>query len=319
MDEYNKCLIDNKIKINLIDYVKDVNEKYHNIDISFIDDFMNYINVNDYVIHQSMLEKYGVLTIFDKNKSKNDSFKVKRLLIKYGFKEDIDYMLAAHLGGQHIGYYLKPKTFKICLMRSQKTQKYANYYLLLEECVKYYNDLQFERSKIYITKFKKLVKENKKEIEIKDCKIDKLIEQNKELIKRSDKQINLMTIMHDKIDKLTKSVNDVVEDMSIRNRDNKDDSLAILKYEKNGYNYHIIRGQQLYVKRLMQKLDSEHGNVEVAHIEYEPNARTFWNHAKVSLDIKCKGVHFNLDNCTEEELITKLSNISKDRSNSKLL
>ena len=32
-------------------------------------------------------------------------------------------------------YYLHPKAFKICLMKSLKTRKYADYYLLLEECV----------------------------------------------------------------------------------------------------------------------------------------------------------------------------------------
>ena len=37
-------------------------------------------------------------------------------------------------------YYLHPRAFKICLICSLKTKKYAKYYLLLEECIKYYND-----------------------------------------------------------------------------------------------------------------------------------------------------------------------------------
>ena len=42
-------------------------------------------------------------------------------------------------------YYLHPRAFKMCLMRSLKT-KYAKYYLLLEECIKYYNDYGFLRN-----------------------------------------------------------------------------------------------------------------------------------------------------------------------------
>uniref|UniRef100_A0A6C0EC64 Uncharacterized protein n=1 Tax=viral metagenome TaxID=1070528 RepID=A0A6C0EC64_9ZZZZ len=39
-------------------------------------------------------------------------------------------------------------------MRSLKTKIYAKYYLLLEECIKYYNDYQIELNKKYIIKLK---------------------------------------------------------------------------------------------------------------------------------------------------------------------
>ena len=41
-------------------------------------------------------------------------------------------------------YYLHPRAFKICLMRSLKTREYARYYILLEECIKYFNDYQIK-------------------------------------------------------------------------------------------------------------------------------------------------------------------------------
>ena len=37
---------------------------------------------------------------------------------------------------------LHPRLFKIMLIRSKNTSKYAQYYLLLEECIKYYNEYQ---------------------------------------------------------------------------------------------------------------------------------------------------------------------------------
>ena len=61
-------------------------------------------------------------------------------------------------------------------MRSQKTIKYANYFLLLEDCFRYFNDFQMERNLIYRVSLKKIVKE-------KDCKIDEL----KESIERLQK------------------------------------------------------------------------------------------------------------------------------------
>ena len=46
-------------------------------------------------------------------------------------------------------YYFHPNAFKLCLMRSLKTKKYAKYYILLEVCIKYYNDYQILLNKTY--------------------------------------------------------------------------------------------------------------------------------------------------------------------------
>ena len=39
-------------------------------------------------------------------------------------------------------YLLHPDAFKKCLIRSLKTDKYADYYILLEKCIKCYNEYQ---------------------------------------------------------------------------------------------------------------------------------------------------------------------------------
>ena len=56
---------------------------------------------------------------------------------------------------------MHPRAFKMCLMRSLKTKQYARYYLLLEECIKYYNDYQLELNKKYIIKLKEKIKKIK--------------------------------------------------------------------------------------------------------------------------------------------------------------
>ena len=38
-----------------------------------------------------------------------------------------------------IEYYITPDIFKILLIRSKNTKKYANYYIFLEKIVYYYN------------------------------------------------------------------------------------------------------------------------------------------------------------------------------------
>ena len=50
IEEYNECLIENKIVPNIIDYVKEINNIKNNIDISFIDDFIELVNKNKYCI-----------------------------------------------------------------------------------------------------------------------------------------------------------------------------------------------------------------------------------------------------------------------------
>lgn len=60
MKEYNDTLIENKIELTIIEYIKDVNTKLCNIDISFIDDFMNLVDRDVCCIPHVMLYKYSV-------------------------------------------------------------------------------------------------------------------------------------------------------------------------------------------------------------------------------------------------------------------
>ena len=91
-----------------------------------------------------MLQKYGISSL---NSTTND---IKKMLIQNEFIENKDFKLGnvSQFNNSNGGrgnkneYFLHPIAFKICLMRSLKTKKYAKYYLLLEECIKYFNDYQ---------------------------------------------------------------------------------------------------------------------------------------------------------------------------------
>ena len=79
--EVNESLVRENSEITILDYVKKINDMFYNIDISFIDDFIEFVDKEDFIIHHYLLEKYGVITI-------KDTFYVKRLLEKYEFEED---------------------------------------------------------------------------------------------------------------------------------------------------------------------------------------------------------------------------------------
>jgi phage anti-repressor protein len=88
------------------------------------------------------LQKYGISNL------KGGSKDIKKLLDQNNFVENEDYNLrkvseVRENRGSVIKneYYLHPDAFKICLMRSLKTRKYAKYYLLLEKCIAYFVEI----------------------------------------------------------------------------------------------------------------------------------------------------------------------------------
>ena len=135
INEYNTYLVENQININIIDYVKEVNKLEYNINIKFIDEFIELVSKDDCCIHHIMLQNYGIISL------KNGTTDIKRLLEQNKFIENKDYLIRNVADQVSSGtkykneYYLHPRAFKICLMRSLKTREYAKYYILLEECI----------------------------------------------------------------------------------------------------------------------------------------------------------------------------------------
>jgi len=139
IEEFNKKLVDDKSQITIIDYVKQINDLYFHIDISFIDDFMDLVDKDECCIDHNLLHKYGITQLT------GGSGDVKKIIERNDGIEGTDYMLnrsqTASERTQTI-YVLHPTFFKKILIRSRNTDKYADYYLLLENAVKYYNHYQ---------------------------------------------------------------------------------------------------------------------------------------------------------------------------------
>ena len=95
---------------------------------------------------------------FDKKDSKNE----EEILLANVGEQDLEKKFdKKHGGSNKIYYILHPRVFIYCLMRAKNTHIYSQYFIMINEIFKYYNDLELlKRSKL---------------LSIKDDKIDELI------------------------------------------------------------------------------------------------------------------------------------------------
>ena len=156
MQEFNQKLVDLKSEIKIIDYIKTINLKFFNIDISFLEDFLELSQMEGFTIHHDLLYKYEILT--GEIRSNN----VLRLLNQYELENNLHYLLELelldHSSKDKNIYMLTNDTFKFLAMRTARTRKYANYFSILEKGIKYYNEYQI------LVRDQKLKDANKKKI-----------------------------------------------------------------------------------------------------------------------------------------------------------
>jgi len=168
-----------------------------------------------------MLEKYGVLTL-NKDTGTKD---IKRLLNQYNCIENKDYKPGNVAGfnsggrGNKIEYYLHPKTFKICLMRAKNTKIYAYYYLLLEECIKYFNDYKIFLKEKYIIKLKTRLINKDNKINHLEEKLNTIIKNNEELLKSNKIMQDSLNKAHYKLDETLEKLDDVHEELENTNNE----------------------------------------------------------------------------------------------------
>jgi len=337
INEYNNYLVENQVNINIIEYVKEVNKLEFNIDISFIDEFIELVSKNKCCIHHNMLQKYGISNL------KGTTNDIKKLLEQNEFIENEDFDLrnvsqVRSQGGTVIKneYYLHPRAFKICLIRSLKTKKYAKYYLLLEECIKYFNDYQDKLKEKYIIKLKDKHKENKILIKEKDNKIDSLeeklntlIKSNEELLKYSKKSEKQNRKLEQKLDDANDNLTDIKDELSESNKKlgyackkldvavehrvpnteepDKFESIAILKCTKKKalFRYYCIRGQLYHVNKRIKKKTIEEKYEELIRIDDVSHSVNIWNRLKEKLKKKVEycGNEMNLIDINENNFI----------------
>jgi hypothetical protein len=298
---YNNYLIQIQKQIDIIEYVKEVNKIEYNIDIDFINNLIDLVSKNECCIHHNLLQKYGICNL------KGTTNDIKKLLDQNEFEENKDYLLR-NVSQQLLSgtkykkeYYLHPRAFKICLIRSLKTKKYAKYYLLLEECIKYYNDYQKILKEKY---FVSIIEKNKIVVKEKDDKIDILLKNNDELINRSRKmelQLNealerleltydklddtkdelditseKLDITSEKLDMIGNKLNIAVEDRVVKTRKQSLlEYFVIMKNPNATYKYYVIRGQKRYITKKKEQLTDY---IEIKTLECGP-----WKKSKAFL------------------------------------
>ena len=154
INEFNKSLIDEKKEINIIEYGKIINKLTNNIDISFLEEFINLIDNDDFcIVLKKIYDQKIFKNICRKDKHGNDigfdSSNFYKDILK-NYKKNVDFCAQEkscaqkNMKGLHkiITYMLTSECFKLILMRNRNTKKYANYYLFLEKLVKYYSSYQ---------------------------------------------------------------------------------------------------------------------------------------------------------------------------------
>lgn len=216
-DLINYIIINNPNSISLKNFFILFSERLLNLcDEEFLDKILFIFdkeNTNKFIIPHNVLYEYGLC--------EKDSFNISRNFEKLNLKENIDYEIKKEKLERTYKniYMLTPKTFKKYLLSStaHKNQTkditiYRDYYLMLEECINYFNLHQK-----YITD---------EVMKNKDVKIDSLLDQNKNLIEdvgklktSNNELVVIVKNQYNNIDRLLKygqDTNEVVNDMKIK-------------------------------------------------------------------------------------------------------
>ena len=330
VQSYNEYLVTNKIQIHIIDYVKQINNKCFNIDISFIDEFIELVSKDECCIHHLLLKKYKVVKL---NKGTTD---INRLIKQYDFIQDEDFRLRIVAESKSGGcthkndYYLHPRAFKMCLMRSLKTKVYARYYILLEESIKHYHDYQLLLQHNYVIKLKDKIKENKVIIQEKDNKIDELNNTVKQVLNELQQTNSKLDQTNEYLENIQDELSDVQSELhdtnakleiAYQDRVPKSNSIQYREYfillksiKQSSYQYYALRGQKRYTDKKL--IDFANKYEIVKSYEYIPNAINLLVRSKEQLKshIDFCGNKLNILNISHSNFVNKIDEIYKEKN-----
>ena len=325
INNLNNRLFVSDNRYDIIDYIHEVNKLHKDpIDLSFMEKLLEFVDQDQPCIPHTLLVTYGVLS------NTNVSANVKLLLEQYDFTEENgDYLLLnvqeqVPSGTKYIKkYLLHPRTFKYCLMRAKNTKTYAKYYLLLEECVKYYHNFQLIH-KDYLLKQK-------------DDKIDTLISEIKGIKEQNIVLMAQNTDLNNKVDDLLElSVEEaeqrellsvqlktvIVDRINDPNDSSKIEQMVVLKYNDltNTY-YYVIRGTVSYVKTKYKILTKQPYHTKQTVTEYifvreycnVPNARHLFRALSNNRNIISSGNKFEITGITENEALDLIQEVFDKR------
>ena len=337
-----------------------INNQTNRIDISFLEEFIELIDKEEYCINAIKIYDLGIFANLERKSllNKKGNFHSGRFykdILNNKYIENVDYILAEISASISSGpktlktYMLKPECFKKILMRNQKTDTYANYYLFLEKILKYYSDYQKLKLKIENEKLQKI-------INTKEDKIDKLIKETqqqtqkidqqsieikqqsieiKELLKNSDKQLTEIEktrqeneIINDKlnvvieeneeinenIQEVTKKLDIAVEDRVVKPNNKKKEEVFVVIYNKQTGIYYIMCRQKETINMAIKKYIKENEGSEITHQINNPNCKNLLIRIKEKLSRKKQITFTNnsikLVNIDENTFINKINKIN---------
>ena len=178
-----------------------------------MDYFLELIDKKDEICveHQKLLE-YGLIKINE------TSGHIKDCIDKFNAIENVDFKCLTverstvkrvgrgGANGNKKQYNLTPKLFKLCLMRSFKENKYAKYYLLLEECFYYYQKYQIMYYVVLLSGKDKKLDDMTETINKQSGDIKNLINQNEKIFNLAEKQGIKLDEMHDTVNEMHETV-----------------------------------------------------------------------------------------------------------------
>jgi hypothetical protein len=137
--EFNNFLIKRNINVDYNQYFKLVQSRFYpEIDISFMDYFLSLIDhSHEFIIDDIKLLEYNAIDNLDSD-TIIDMLNDNLLIENQDYIISIDTILVPNKKK----YILTPEAFKLCLMRTENTDKYLKYFLLHDKCFHYYNKLQ---------------------------------------------------------------------------------------------------------------------------------------------------------------------------------
>ena len=289
----HQCLIDYKIigDTNVSSNIKLILQQYN-------------FNINqDYYSSKENEEQNKLLTIQEQELRK------KILLNNVIEQKNID-----NRGGNNKIYYiLHPDAFKKCLIRAKNSEVFADYYILLEKCIKYYKDYQLEMKQTEMSRMINEMKKSNKKLDESNKKLDK---SNKEL-----KEIKIeLKELKEENKQQTKELIEIKQKLFTSSHDRVADIESPLKKHiwvllKNDNKYYSLRVQKDNINRSVQK-KINNGFKEVLRIINCPNGMQFNNKLKEVLPDKLKFFRNDitlLEDLTEKELITEIKKIYHER------
>ena len=265
---------------------------YSNLDISFMDYFLELINKKDEICieHQKLIE-YGIINT-------NRSNHIKECIEKLNAQENIDFeclttepSAVKRVGrggsnGNKKEYKLTPKLFKLCLMRSIKENKYANYYLVLEECFYYYQEYQIMYQKVLLSGKDEKLDEQTKKIDKMQKDINDLLGYAKETKDQNEELKDTMEDIKDTMEDIKDAFKETA-DRSVPNSPNENErhEFILLQHIELLNNFKFMRGIQKLNDLKIQKKYSEYNIIKR---EYNANPIQLYKMFKDTMKDKYK-------------------------------